>query len=117
VPLVTSPPPTTALPWRAIPPAGIVKGTSRSAGPAARAAATASLPTKQVSSLQHQPSPASIGPRDSIRSLPYRWKQTSRRSVSRAASPAGIAPATTTASQIAPASSGAHNSSKPSSPV
>ena len=37
VPLVTSPPPTTGLPWRAIPCPSITNGTSFSAGPAARA--------------------------------------------------------------------------------
>ena len=44
---------------------------------------------KPVSSLQHHASPASIGLRSSERSLPYRWKQTSSRSVSRAPSPTG----------------------------
>jgi hypothetical protein len=47
-----------------------VKATSLSLGPASRTARTASDPMKPVSSLQTQPSPASIGPRDSIRSLP-----------------------------------------------
>ncbi len=37
--------------------------TSRSRGPASRTARTASAPMKPVSSRQHQPSPASIGPR------------------------------------------------------
>ena len=41
------------------------KGTSFSAGPASRAARTASAPMKPVSSLQHQPRPASIGSRSS----------------------------------------------------
>ena len=70
VPRVTSPPPTTGLPWRAMPGPVIAKGTSRSAVPSLRAARTASAPMKPVSSLQHQPSPASIGPRSSDRSLP-----------------------------------------------
>ena len=70
VPLVTSPPPTTGLPWRAMPAPVSVKGTSFSRGPASRTARTASAPMKPVSSLQHQPRPASIGPRSSIRSLP-----------------------------------------------
>ena len=39
-------------------------------GPASRTARTASAPMKPVSSLQHHPRPASIGPRSSIRSLP-----------------------------------------------
>ena len=40
-------------------------------GPAARERrATASAPMKPVSSLQHQPRPASIGPRSSESSLP-----------------------------------------------
>ena len=42
VPLVTTPPPTTGLPWRAIPGPVSLKGTSFSAGPASRAARTAS---------------------------------------------------------------------------
>ena len=70
VPEVTSPPPTTGLPWRAIPEPVSANGASFSAGPASRAARTASEPTKPVSSLQHQPRPASIGPRVVIRSLP-----------------------------------------------
>jgi hypothetical protein len=70
VPLVTSPPPRTGLPCRGIPGPSMTKGTSFSAGPAARAARTASEPMKPVSSLQAQPRPASIGPRSSIRSLP-----------------------------------------------
>ena len=39
------------------------------AGPS-RTARTASAPMKPVSSLQHHPSPASIGPRSTERSLP-----------------------------------------------
>ena len=39
-------------------------------GPACRTARTASEPTKPVSSLQHQPRPASIGPRSVVRSFP-----------------------------------------------
>ena len=70
VPEVTSPPPITGLPWRAMPRPVIANGASFSAGPASRAARTASDPMKPVSSLQHQPRPASIGPRSSIRSLP-----------------------------------------------
>jgi hypothetical protein len=70
VPLVTAPPPTTGLPWRAMPGPVIVNGTSFSRGPFSRVARTASEPMKPVSSLQHQPSPASIGPRSSMRSLP-----------------------------------------------
>ncbi len=64
VPLVTSPPPTTGLPWRAMP--GPVDRERRRASRRARLArvrATASEPMKPVSSLQHQPRPASIGPR------------------------------------------------------
>ena len=38
VPAVTSPPPTTGLPWRAMPGPVITNGTSRSAGPSSRAA-------------------------------------------------------------------------------
>ena len=38
VPLVTSPPPTTGLPWRGIPGPVIANGTSFSAGPASRTA-------------------------------------------------------------------------------
>ena len=63
MPEVTSPPPTTGLPWRAIPGPVIANGASFSAGPASRTARTASEPMKPVSSLQHQPRPASIGPR------------------------------------------------------
>ena len=70
VPEVTSPPPTTGLPWRAMPGPVMANGTSFSRGPASRVARTASDPMKPVSSLQHQPRPASIGPRSSIRSLP-----------------------------------------------
>ena len=78
-----------ALPWRGIPGPVNANGTSRSRGSTSR---SASEPMKPVSSLQHQPSPASIGLRSSERSLPYRWKQTSSRSVSRAPSPAGFTP-------------------------
>jgi len=70
VPLVTSPPPSTALPCLAMPGPSIVKAINFSAGPALRTAATAPLPMKPVSSLQHHPSPASIGPRFLDRSLP-----------------------------------------------
>ena len=45
-------------------------GASFSAVPLSRAAATASEPMNPVSSLQHHPSPASIGFRDSSMSLP-----------------------------------------------
>ena len=45
-------------------------GTSFSDGPRSRATRIASEPMKPVSSFTHQPRPASIGPRVSIRSLP-----------------------------------------------
>ncbi len=73
VPLVTMPSPApvaTGLPWRAMPEPVTTNGASFSRGPASRAARTASEPMKPVSSLQHQPSPASIGPRSVVRSLP-----------------------------------------------
>ncbi len=70
VPEVTSPPPWMALPWRAMPPPVITNGTSSSDGPFCRAILIASAPMKPVSSFTHQPRPASIGPRVSIRSLP-----------------------------------------------
>jgi len=65
VPLVTAPtcssPRITGLPWRGIPCPSILKATSFSAVPSARARAIASEPMNPVSSLQHQPRPASIG--------------------------------------------------------
>ena len=75
MPLVTTPAsraarPSTALPCRGIPRSVSANGASFSAVPAARASATASAPMKPVSSLQHQPSPASIGLRSVERSLP-----------------------------------------------
>ena len=71
VPDVTTPPPSTGLPWRAMPGPVIANGTSFSARAVlARACAIGSAPMKPVSSLQHQPRPASIGLRSSVRSLP-----------------------------------------------
>jgi hypothetical protein len=70
VPLVTTPPPVIGFPCRAIPGPSMVKATSFSDGPSARTLATASEPMKPVSSLQHQPRPASIGPRSTLRSFP-----------------------------------------------
>ena len=70
VPLVTTPPPAISLPWRAMPGPVITNATSFSAVPSARASRTASAPTKPVSSLHAQPSPASIGLRVSSMSLP-----------------------------------------------
>ena len=70
VPEVTTPPPSIGLPWRAMPGPVRAKGTSCSSVPCARASAIFSAPMKPVSSLQHQPRPASIGLRSSDRSLP-----------------------------------------------
>ena len=75
MPLVTTPAgspaaSSTGLPCRGIPLPVSANGASLSAVPAARAAATASAPMNPVSSLQHQPSPASIGLRSVERSLP-----------------------------------------------
>ena len=70
VPLVTSPPPATGLPWRAMPGPVILKATSFCAGPSSRARRMTSEPMKPVSSLHAQPRPASIGLRSEDRSLP-----------------------------------------------
>jgi hypothetical protein len=121
VPLVTSP--TRSPPWRTgLPGLGIPRsvstnGASFSAGPSARTLAIASEPMNPVSSLQHHPSPASIGVRSVVRSLPYSGKHTSSRSVSRAPSPAGTTPTSSSASHTPRTSSGASSSSTPSSPV
>ena len=76
MPLVTtptsSPPARIPFPGRGMPAPSIVNGANLCAGPAARSAAIGSDPMKPVASTQHQPSPASIGLRSGVRSLPWR---------------------------------------------
>src|SRR5262249_18665125 len=90
-------------------------------GPSAARAASESRPTKSpgLSSLTTRPSPASYGVTSGPSSLPYNGMPASRRSVSRAASPAAGRSAEEPDSpvQTRSQSPAAQKISKPSSPV
>ncbi len=92
MPLVTTPPPAIWLPERAVPPAGILKATSLSLGPAARTRATASPPMKPVASLQHQLRPEVTGSRSSPSSVSVEVKTGLEAKRVAGAEPGGAAP-------------------------
>src|SRR5882672_8474970 len=115
VPLVTSPTcfstpgGRTGYPWRAMCRfADILNPTSLRLRPRAFCSRSASAPMNPplLCSLTIHSNPASSGVCCSSMSLPYSRYPASRRSVSRAPSPHGVAPASTAASQIRRAPSG-----------
>ena len=91
--------------------------TSRRDGPEAFSASSASLPMNSVSNATTQPRPACNGVMSGPSSWPCSGRPASRRSVSRAPSPAGVAPASATACHNMAASPDGIEISSPASPV
>ena len=69
-PEVTSPPPSTAMPWRGIAFSVIANGTSFCSGPCSFTSRSRSTPVNSVSSAHAQPSPDEIASHCGPMSLP-----------------------------------------------
>jgi hypothetical protein len=69
-PEVTVPPSCTDIPGRGMPLSSMTKAASFSSGPSSFCRRSTSTPVNSLSSAQAQPSPASIGVRSGVMSLP-----------------------------------------------